>query len=129
MDRLHRGGDGIGDVVQLEVEEDRQPDMGEFVHTVMAVGAEEFEPELQAADVRLDLLRQRLGRFQLRDVEREIDRIAQGCSRSSGPASGSGCSGATAGSAAGSAGGGGGATGVTAAVRAAVSSEPMRRWR
>ena len=57
VDRLHRPGDGVGDVVQLEVEEDRQADVGDLVHAVVAVRAEELEPELEPADVRLDLAR------------------------------------------------------------------------
>ena len=48
VDRLHRPGDGVGDIVQLQVEEDRQADMRDLVHPVVAVGAEEFEPELDA---------------------------------------------------------------------------------
>ena len=39
VQRLYRLGDGIGNVMQLEVEEDRQAKLRHFVHAVMAVGA------------------------------------------------------------------------------------------
>jgi 2-polyprenyl-6-methoxyphenol hydroxylase-like FAD-dependent oxidoreductase len=76
MDRLHRGGDRVGDVVELQIEEDRQAEMRDLVHPVAAMRAEELEPEFHPADMRLDLAHQRLGRLELRNIEREIDRIA-----------------------------------------------------
>lgn len=57
--RLDRLGNGVRDVMQLEVEEDRQAELRHFVHPVMAVGAEEFEAELQPADMVAHPLRQR----------------------------------------------------------------------
>ena len=44
VDRL---GDGVGNVVELEVEEDRQPELGNPLHAVRSVRGEEFEAELQ----------------------------------------------------------------------------------
>jgi len=44
MDRLHRGGNGVGDVVQLEIEEDRQAELGDFMHAVVAVRAKNSRP-------------------------------------------------------------------------------------
>src|SRR3546814_4178549 len=58
--RLNRLGDGVRNVVELEVEEDRQAELRHLMDAVMAVGAEEFEPELEPADVMAHLLRQRL---------------------------------------------------------------------
>jgi len=104
--------------VQLQVEEDRQPDMGDLVNAVVAVRAEELEPELEPADVRLDPLGQRFGGIELRDIEGQVKGIAHRHSDFNGPGLSEGCSGA---------GSGGGATGVTAAVRAALSSELIRR--
>ena len=39
MDRLHRAGDGVGDVVELQIEEHRQAEPREHVDAVRAVGA------------------------------------------------------------------------------------------
>ncbi len=72
---MHRAGDGIGDIVHFQVEEDRQSDPRDFVDAVMAMRAEEFEPELEPADMSLDQLRQRGGGIELGDVEREKDRV------------------------------------------------------
>ena len=48
------------------------------MHAVGAVGAEEFQPQLHPADMRLDLARHLLRLAQLRHVEREVDWIAHG---------------------------------------------------
>ena len=47
--RLDRLGDGVGDVVQLQVEEDRQAELAELGDARGAVGGEEFEAELEPA--------------------------------------------------------------------------------
>src|SRR3546814_18242529 len=44
------------------------------MHAVMAVGAKEFETQLQPADMMPDLLRQRLGDVEVRRVDGEIER-------------------------------------------------------
>ena len=44
VDCLHRAGNGVGDIVQLEVEEDRQTEFVDFMHPVVTVGEEEFQP-------------------------------------------------------------------------------------
>ena len=75
MDGLHRGGHGVGNVVQLQVEKDRQADLGDLVHTVGAMRAEEFQPQLQPADMRLHLAGQRLGSVEAGQVEGEVDGI------------------------------------------------------
>src|SRR5690606_31909978 len=62
-------------VVQLEVEEDRQPDLRDLVDAVVAVRAEEFEAQLQAADMRGNLARERFGRVEARHIESQIDGI------------------------------------------------------
>ena len=69
MDRLHRGGDRVGNVVQLQVEKDRQAQLGQFMHAVVAVGAEEFQPQLQPADMVLHLAGNGLGSLQTGQVE------------------------------------------------------------
>ena len=72
---MHRAGDGVGNIVQFQIEEDRQAEMGDLVDAVVAVRAEELEPELESADMALDLLRERLGGVEPRNVEREEDRV------------------------------------------------------
>src|SRR5690606_19647947 len=97
----------------------------DLVHSVVPVGAEEFEAQLHAADVRLDLAGQCLGRVELRQVESEVDGVGHRVSlgRSSGT---SVVAGVGAGSCAVS-GGGGAAAVLATAVRCAVSSELIRR--
>ncbi len=75
MDGLHRGGDGVGDVMQLEVEKDRQADLRDLVHAVMAMRAEEFQPQLHPADMSAHLLHQSGGAGQIGKIDREIDGI------------------------------------------------------
>ena len=48
----HRAGHRIRDVVQLEVEEDRQPERRHRLDAARALRGEELEPELDAADMR-----------------------------------------------------------------------------
>src|SRR5205085_6724652 len=92
-DRLHRAGDRVGNVVQLEVEEQRQPDVGDFMHAVVPVGAEEFEADLEPPDMRLDPFGQRLGAVERWHVEREVYRVAHGTGGGPGSAAtGAGCS-------------------------------------
>ena len=52
-------GDRVRDVVQLQIGEDRQADFGDGAHALRSVGVEEFEPDLQAADIGLDGARPR----------------------------------------------------------------------
>src|SRR3546814_4448268 len=47
--RLYRLGDGVGDVVQLQVQEDRQVQLGHFPHPGAAIGGEELQPQLDPA--------------------------------------------------------------------------------
>ena len=124
VDRLHRAGDGVGDVMELQVEEDRQADMGDLVHAVMAVRAEELEPELEPADMRLDLFGKGLGGFELRNIESEVDRISQGYSDFSDPGFFDRMLGRDEGIGRGST---GVTVGVAATVRAAVCSEVILR--
>ena len=56
--------------MQLEVEKDRQADMRDFMHAVMAIGAEEFETELEAAYLAFQLLRDGQRIIQMRRVQR-----------------------------------------------------------
>jgi hypothetical protein len=52
MDRLHCRSDSVGNIVELEIEEDRQAQFMDLMYPMVAMGAEEFEPQLEAADVR-----------------------------------------------------------------------------
>src|SRR3546814_9630795 len=73
MDRL---GDRIGNVVQLQVKKDRQIELRHLHHAVMAVGAEEFETELQAADMIFDGVCKVLRFFKVRGIDGDINRAA-----------------------------------------------------
>jgi len=48
-------GDGVGDVVELEVEEDIETEVGDFAHAVGTAGGEHFEADLDPADGALEL--------------------------------------------------------------------------
>lgn len=78
VDRLHRCGNGVGNVMQFEIEEDRQPDLGDLMHPVMAMGAKELEAEFQPPDVALYLAGEGFGSIKPRNVEREVDRVRHG---------------------------------------------------
>src|SRR5690606_27664299 len=119
VNRLHRAGHRIGNVVQLEVEEDRQADVRDLVHTMVAVRAEELEPELEAADMRLDLFGQRPRCVELRQVERQVDRIGHGAGITFSVGAGFASKGPLA--------AGVGGAGAIAEARAALSREAMRR--
>ena len=45
-----RAGDGVGNVVQLEVEEDRDPRLAHLTHALGSGADEELQAELQAVD-------------------------------------------------------------------------------
>src|SRR3546814_14948990 len=70
-------GDRIGNVVQLQVKKDRQIELRHLHHAVMAVGAEEFETELQAADMIFDGVCKVLRFFKVRGIDGDINRAAQ----------------------------------------------------
>ncbi len=42
---------GVGNVVKFEVQENRQPHIDKGPHPARAMGAEEFQPQLQPADM------------------------------------------------------------------------------
>lgn len=48
-------GDGVGDVVELEVEEDIETEVGDFAHAIGTAGGEHFEADLDPADGALEL--------------------------------------------------------------------------
>ena len=79
MDRLHRARDSVGDIVELQIEEDRQTQLVHFEHTVVAMGVEEFHPQLQSADMRCGLFSHFERGVEAREIEREIDRICVHC--------------------------------------------------
>src|SRR3546814_3693518 len=52
--RLDRLADGVGDIVELEIEEDRQADLVHLVDARAPVRHEEFEAQLDPADMVAD---------------------------------------------------------------------------
>ena len=75
MDRLHRGSHGVGNIVELEIKEDWQSDLRNLVNPVVAMGIEELEPQLQPADMVLDLAGEGFGGIKPGNIERKIDWI------------------------------------------------------
>src|SRR3546814_16141769 len=51
--RLDRLADGVGDIVELEIEEDRQADLVHLVDARAPVRHEEFEAQLDPADMAI----------------------------------------------------------------------------
>ncbi len=49
-------GDGVGDVVEFQVEEHRHPEAGDLRNPRRAVGGEEFKPKLHRADMGTHLI-------------------------------------------------------------------------
>ena len=72
---LHRCSNGIGNVMQFEIEKDRHADMGDLVHTVVAMRTEEFETEFQAANMALYLAGKVKGSVEAGQVKRKVNRI------------------------------------------------------
>src|SRR3546814_14407116 len=77
MQCLDFRGDRIGNVVQLQVKKDRQIELRHLHHAVMAVGAQEFETELQPADRTFDGACTGLRFFKVRGIDDDINRAAQ----------------------------------------------------
>ena len=71
---LDRLSDRVRDVVELEIEEDRQAELRHFPDAVAAVGGEELESELEAADVVAHPPGDGLGALQIRCVDGNEDR-------------------------------------------------------
>src|SRR6185369_14458493 len=90
VDRLYRLRDGIGNVVQLEVEEDGKAALPDLPHAMMAMGAKELQAELYAADMIAHLGDERDRPFQLRCIDGDIQGTAHGWTNVSGA---SGCGG------------------------------------
>ena len=74
----HRTGHGVGDVVQLEVEEDRQTQRRHRLDPARALGGEELEPELDPADMRRERPRERQRALEVGTVDGAEDRVGQG---------------------------------------------------
>src|SRR3546814_5690854 len=72
-DLLYRLGDGVGDVVQLQVQEDRQVQLGHFPHPGAAIGGEELQPQLDPAHMVANGGGHRLRMVKINGVERDID--------------------------------------------------------
>ena len=75
MDRLHCRSDSVGNIVELEIEEDRQAQFMDLMYPMVAMGAEEFEPQLEAADMILDLAGKRFGRIKAVDIESKVNGV------------------------------------------------------
>ena len=75
MDGLHRPGDRVGNVVELEIEKDRQAYLSDQMDAVRPMRAEELEPELDTANVALDLLGESDTVLEPGDIEGKVDRI------------------------------------------------------
>ena len=67
-------GDGIGNVVELEIEEDRQARLGNRLVAGAPVRVEEFEPDLEITDMGLERCGKRLGAADIGRVEGNADR-------------------------------------------------------
>ena len=80
IDRLHRLCDGVGNVMQFQVEKDRQSQFLHFMHTMMAVGAEEFEAQFYTADMMLDPLGQFQRIFKIGRVDGDVERVGHAAS-------------------------------------------------
>ena len=76
--RADRLRDGVGNVVELQVEEDRQPQRRHLAHAVLAILHEEFEAELEAADMGLDLCGNGFGAVGIGRVDRDEDGAGHG---------------------------------------------------
>ena len=108
--RLDCLGDGVGNVVQLQVEEDRQAKLRHLVHAVLPMGAEEFQAELDAADMGAGAGSDRFGAGEVGRVDRDVDGAhATGSSTVAGVVTGV-------------------ATG-SARASASMRSQVVRRWR
>jgi hypothetical protein len=66
--------DGVGDVVELEIEEDR-PLLADAPYDVGSGGREQLEPDLQHADVRREGVRESGGAGGVADVECHDQRV------------------------------------------------------
>ena len=80
----HRACHGVGDVVQLEVEKDRQPEPRHRLDPARALGREELEPELDAADMRRQRPGERQRALEIGAVDGAEDRVGQGVTGSQG---------------------------------------------
>ena len=76
VDRLHRLGDGVGDIMQLEVEENRKAEFLHLMHAMMAIGAEKLEAQFHPADMCLDPAGQIERVVQPRGVDCDVEWIA-----------------------------------------------------
>src|SRR5690348_16322793 len=81
--RCDRLLDRVRNVVQLEVEKDRHLALGKPENAVVAMRAEELEPELQARGDSPDVARDRCCPVNVRRVDRNEDRSHAGSSSSS----------------------------------------------
>ena len=62
--------------MQLEIEENRQSQLVHFEHTVVAMREDEFQAQLDPADMRSSLARDFERGVEPREIERQIDRIS-----------------------------------------------------
>jgi hypothetical protein len=67
--------DGVGNVVELQVEEDWQFAFGNVKHALFTVGAEEFQAKLHAASNTANVAGDRCGAVNVGRVDRNEDRV------------------------------------------------------
>ena len=70
-ERLDSFGDGVGDVVELEIEENVEALVGDGAHVVGTVGSEHLEADLHPAHRAAELAKEGRGGFARGDIEGE----------------------------------------------------------
>ena len=66
--RARRAGHGVGNVVQFQIQEERQAQIFKGPHAVRTMGAEKLQPQLQAADMAAQAFRQLKGVIEIGGV-------------------------------------------------------------
>ena len=75
---LARGaGDGVGDVVELDVCENRQPRLDDGRQPVWPARGQEFEPDLESAHIGPDRLGQVQSTLEIGGIDRDEDRVLE----------------------------------------------------
>ena len=75
---LARGArDGVGDVVELDVGENRQPRLDDGRQAVRSPRGQEFEPDLEPAHIGPDRLGQVQSTLEIGGIDRDEDRVLE----------------------------------------------------
>ncbi len=78
-DRAHGAGDGVRDVVKLQVEEDRHTQIDNSLHAIRAVSREKLQPGLHSADMAAQRFGPGQGLVEIGGVEGDKDGIGGEC--------------------------------------------------